>query len=121
MKTRLITTGCAVAVLLLGAAHAAGLSGTTSTQTLPVRFSAAALDRPATARAVYGRIRAAAHRVCAARDGEGIASHMRYETCARRAIGAAVASVDHPRLTELYFAHEGAGSRTGDRKALASR
>jgi len=56
---------------------------------------------------LYGRLQAAAERVCASHDGRigsDIASQARYKSCRQSALATAVAKVDQPALTAYYRA-----------------
>jgi len=94
--------------LTLGAAALGTLSAAQATEqddppTRTVRFDDLNLASPAGAKALYGRIRSAAHRVCEVSAGsdpiQGVAVH----TCIDKAIDDAVLHVNAPMLTALRF------------------
>jgi UrcA family protein len=65
-----------------------------------VRYHDSDLDRPAK---LYQRINAAAERVCAPLADGGLAREQ-VHACVDHAVGAAVADINHPQLTQLHSA-----------------
>jgi hypothetical protein len=60
---------------------------------------------------LYRRLQGAARFVCG-ESGRGLADQRAWNDCYRQAVGAAVDTVDSPRLTALYREHSGAAAVT---------
>jgi len=73
-----------------------------------VQFRDLDVSHSAGAAVLYSRIRAAAERVCASHDGDGLDFGMRHRACINAAIAAAVKAVDQPALTAVHSNHAGA-------------
>jgi UrcA family protein len=70
---------------------------------------------------VYRRLRAAAHDVCAAYDARGFSTARAHQLCFDAALGAAVAKVDAPLLTQRHAREADALARVRDTASVASR
>jgi UrcA family protein len=72
-----------------------------------VKFADLNISSPQGAGALYGRIRAAAEKVCSPYDRPGLESKMHLNACIDGAIFGAVASVNRSALTAVYNAKTG--------------
>jgi UrcA family protein len=108
-----IVAACLFGVLSssLAAAHAAAIDSAEFLQA-SVKFGDLDLSHPQGALVLYGRIHAAAKNVCSPLDGRDISDKMRLEACIKKAITAAVKSIDNPVLFAVYSAKAGNGSAT---------
>jgi UrcA family protein len=76
--------------------------------TVTVKFGDLDVSRPHDAAVLYGRIRAAAAKVCSPYEGSGLAAKSHLDACINEAIAKAVTTVDAPALSRVY----GAKTRT---------
>jgi UrcA family protein len=76
-------------------------------QSKVVRFADLDLTKPAGAKALYGRIRAAAHEVCDQSAGSDPILRPAVHACIDKAIDDAVRKVNAPALTALRFGGSG--------------
>jgi UrcA family protein len=72
-----------------------------------VGYYTADLSRPADAARLYKRIRNAAARVCEPLVSATTGSRQRIHACVDQAVAAAIAEVNHPKLTALHSATMG--------------
>ena len=85
---------------LVGRAHAAG----TDAPALTVRYSARSLSTEQGAVALYGRIVAAAYRVCAADNMLDLNAAATARACREQVVAKAVREVNSPLLASVYTA-----------------
>jgi len=86
-----------------------------SPRTEYVHYHDADLKQPANTVRLYKRIEAAAGRVCAPLDSGGLATKQSLDSCVERAIGTAVAEVNHPQLSALHSATMGRWQAANER------
>jgi UrcA family protein len=72
-----------------------------------VKFGDLNISSPRGAAVLYGRIRAAAEKVCSPYDRSGLESKMRLNACIDKAILGAVTRVNNSALTAVYSAKTG--------------
>ena len=72
-----------------------------------VKFGDLDIAHPQGAAALYQRIRAAAQNVCSPLDGSNLSAKTHLETCVKKAVADAVATVDEPALFAVYSAKMG--------------
>jgi UrcA family protein len=72
-----------------------------------VKFGDLDVSHPQGAVVLYGRIRAAAEKVCSPYDGSGLSAKMHLDACVKNAVAEAVAKVDEPALFAVYSAKMG--------------
>ena len=101
-------TICAAAIMGLGATHAsaAGAANDASVsdgvRAYIVRFHDLDLARIEGATALYGRLRAAAYRVCDPLQSREMGIAAKYRACMDKAIADAVAKVNRPLLSQYH-------------------
>jgi len=69
---------------------------------ITVSFADLNVSQPRGAAALYARIRAAAHSVCAPLDGRSLGEKSSMNACVDKAVLDAVSSVGQPALTAIY-------------------
>ena len=108
-----IAAACLFGVLTssLAAAHSAAIDNV-DLQQVTVKFGDLDVSRPQGAMVLYGRIHAAAQNVCSSLDGRDISDKMRLGACIKKAVAAAVKTLDNPVLFAVYSAKTGNGSAT---------
>jgi UrcA family protein len=72
--------------------------------TVRVKFGDLDISRPQDAAVLYGRIRAAAEKVCSPYETSGLAGKTHLDACINEAISKAVNTVDAPALSRVYSA-----------------
>ena len=72
-----------------------------------VKFADLDLSHPQGAAVLYGRIRAAAQKVCSPFDGSGFSAKIQMDACVKKAVADAVTLVDKPSLFAVYSAKLG--------------
>ena len=72
--------------------------------TVRVKFGDLDVSRPQDAAVLYGRIRAAAERVCSPYGASGLAAKTHLDACINEAISNAVTTVDAPALSRVHRA-----------------
>jgi UrcA family protein len=100
----------------IAGAAAGDARGTTKQQL--VRFAELNVSTPAGASALYGRLQAAARRVCSDLDEQRLPQPQRYRACVAQTTANAVAAVDQPSLTKVHLAQPSRASRIKPRIAM---
>ena len=95
----------------------AGAAGLEPPLSVTVKYGDLDVSRPQGATALYGRIRAAAEKVCSPVEAGGVAAKMRFNGCIDKAISDAVTKVHQPELS----AFDNAKRRTPQPIRLAFR
>ncbi len=72
-----------------------------------VKFGDLNISSPAGATVLYGRIRAAAEKVCSPYDRSGLGAKMHLNACIDKAILGAVSKLNAPALSAVYSAKTG--------------
>lgn len=103
-KSRVIM---ATALLGIAAVQSVAAAGALVPAQRAVGYSDLDITAAAGARALYGRLKAAARQVCFQLDGKAPVQRERYRACVAQAMSNAVASVNEPMLTEVYLARLG--------------
>ena len=108
-----IVAACLIGALSssFAAAHSAAIDSAEFLQAT-VKFGDLDVSRPQGALVLYGRIHAAAQNVCSPLDGRDISDKMRLAACVKKAVTAAVKTIDNPVLFAIYSAKTGNGSVT---------
>ena len=99
------TALCGVIVSSFAALPAAADS--IALNTVRVTFGDLDVSRPQGASVLYGRIRAAAEKVCSPVGASSLAARAYLDACIDKAISEAVTTVDQPALTDVYSAKKG--------------
>ena len=105
-QARLRICGFCTAVMLAGSLCAGNLLAKDHDITVALRVSAAGLDlsRLEDAQKFYMRLKNAAWVVCTGADRVGLESVDNPAGCAEKSLGAAIASLDSPAMTQIYLA-----------------
>ena len=77
-----------------------------------VKFGDLDVSRPQGAAVLYGRIRAAAEKVCAPFEADGVKARIRLNQCINKAVSEAVTKVGQPELSAVYSAKRGRSPAT---------
>jgi UrcA family protein len=72
-----------------------------------VKYGDLEISRPQGAAALYGRIRAAAEKVCSPFEGRDLAVKVHLDACIHQAVADAVTAVNEPALLAVYRAKMG--------------
>jgi UrcA family protein len=90
--------------LALAATSAPVLAERAAPPQVAVAYGDLDLAQPSDARALYGRIRAAAREVCAPASGRGAAQQVAWNACRRDALDRAVAALGSDSIARLHAA-----------------
>ena len=99
---------CAAVIAGYGAAAGSlsdGQSAVNASPTYVVRFQDLDLSKIDGAKALYGRLRHAADVVCASFESRAMGLSAKHRDCVDKAIGAAVASVNRPLVSQYHQLH----------------
>ena len=117
MKRFLKGTICLGAVLAMAGANAAGpapvMDRNGQERSRTVRIFDLDLGSTAGVETLYLRLRTAANRVCRAAELRDLRAVAQARRCREAALDAAVAKVDHPRLTARHSRPESTGEMVG--------
>ncbi len=93
-----------VSALAVAASSLATADALVNVKSETVRYDDLRLTSQVGVAVLYGRLRGAAERACAPLESEQLPAKARYRACFDGALAKAVASVNHPGLTEYYEA-----------------
>ena len=103
-----VTASLLLAALTLPGPQLVGAANAADTPIrLVVNYANLDLSTAEGAKALYGRLRAAAEQVCAPLDRADLSLAWRYRACIQTALSNAVRDVDKPLLTQYYIERNG--------------
>ena len=105
LKTICLATAAVALIAATASANAYEFDPLIHTQQA-VKYNDLDINRADGAATLYGRIKSAAHNVCGNTDSRDLHDWMAYHACVSDALGRAVAELNAPLVTALYYDNE---------------
>ena len=105
---RRIVAGTLCTAIYLGLTAPPAAAAELDRLSVTVKYGDLDVTRPQGATILYGRIRAAAKKVCSPLEAGNVAAKMRFDGCIDKAISDAVKTIQQPELTAFDSAKRGA-------------
>lgn len=96
------TSTVSIALVALACATSAPVASAADPLTKTVAYGDLNLDSQSGAKALYGRLRGAAHAVCSPLEDGDLAHRMAWQSCINQAIHSAVTRINNRMVTSVY-------------------